>query len=254
MKKKIITLSSVLCFGLVFSQIGINTPNPQQIFHVDGAKDNPSGGIPSLAQTENDMVIDAAGNIGLGTLSPTSKLEINSGNADVSGLKFTNLTSTSPVSSGATLGVDDSGNIVTVQGSSFTPAFGRELLVGANINITAGTTNYNVFSFTLPTSGTYLITYSLRAQVINTSGETGQGFATGFLSTAPSAGNAVPNTEILLYAVSAAQDGGTGTGNLVITIANPTTYYVGVRSSLRDTQIINNINGRSSVSYVKITP
>ncbi|WP_336965135.1 hypothetical protein [Chryseobacterium contaminans] len=76
--KKIIILSGILFSTLVFSQVGINTPNPQGSFHVDGAKDNVSTGIPTVAQQSNDFVVLSNGNIGAGTVNPTNKLDIRS--------------------------------------------------------------------------------------------------------------------------------------------------------------------------------
>lgn len=56
-----------------------------------------------------------AGNIGINQPAPTNTLEIKSTAANTSGLTFTNLTSTSPVTAGAaTLGVDATGKVVTV--------------------------------------------------------------------------------------------------------------------------------------------
>ncbi|PKF74494.1 hypothetical protein [Chryseobacterium sp. PMSZPI] len=76
--KKIIMLSGVLFSGLAFSQIGVNTPNPQGTFHVDGAKDNASTGVPTIAQQANDFVVLNNGNVGVGTVAPTNKLDIRS--------------------------------------------------------------------------------------------------------------------------------------------------------------------------------
>lgn len=64
---------------LIYAQTGINTANPQAPFHVDGAKDNPSAGIPSGAQQSNDFVVTSSGNVGLGTTSPSTKLSIENG-------------------------------------------------------------------------------------------------------------------------------------------------------------------------------
>ena len=58
------------------------------------------------------MRISALGNIGIGTASSTAKLELSSGVANTSGLKFTNLSSLSPEALGQPIGVDASGNIV----------------------------------------------------------------------------------------------------------------------------------------------
>ncbi|MGG7470327.1 complement C1q domain-containing protein [Chryseobacterium arthrosphaerae] len=74
-----------LCFIVSYSnaQVGINTSNPQTIFHVDGAKDNPASGAPSSAQIANDVAITSAGDIGIGTLTPAVKIDARSiSNAD----------------------------------------------------------------------------------------------------------------------------------------------------------------------------
>lgn len=63
----------------------------------------------------NTFSVDAANNkVGIGTTTPNAKLEINSGTNGVSGLKFTNLNSTSTASSTVTknLSVDASGNVI----------------------------------------------------------------------------------------------------------------------------------------------
>ncbi|PQA89985.1 hypothetical protein B0A69_21430 [Chryseobacterium shigense] len=54
------------------------------------------------------------GNVGIGTTSPNTALELNSGTANTSGLRFTDLTSSSPIGTGQALGVDANGNVVTV--------------------------------------------------------------------------------------------------------------------------------------------
>lgn len=76
--KKIIILSEMLTSSLIFSQVGINTSNPQGTFHVDGAKDNVSTGVPTIAQQANDFVVLSNGNVGAGTVNPTNKLDIRS--------------------------------------------------------------------------------------------------------------------------------------------------------------------------------
>ncbi|MCD9617290.1 hypothetical protein [Chryseobacterium gleum] len=76
--KKIIISSGMLFSSLAFSQVGINTPNPQGSFHVDGAKDNVSTGVPTVAQQSNDFVVLSNGNVGVGTVNPSNKLDIRS--------------------------------------------------------------------------------------------------------------------------------------------------------------------------------
>jgi len=242
----------------MYGQVGINTTNPQGIFHIDGGKDNPPTGVPDISQQSNDVVVTSSGQLGVGTTTPTAKLELNSGVSDFSGLKFTQLTSSTPVSGGATLGVDSSGNIVTVLGSSFLPDTGRAVLKTSPgtefVQIPANTANYDLVHFTLQEPGTYLVTYSVRAE-IQVAG--GGGWLTSFLSTAPSAGNLVPNTEVLIITSKDASReiiGSTSAGTYIVTNSVPTDYYVGVKAVSLDGIIYDNEDGRTAVSYVKVTP
>lgn len=77
MKQIVLTFLLTLSLGLVFGQIGINTENPLAIFHVDGAMDNLAS--PTAAQILNDVVVTSAGDIGVGTLTPSVRLEIVKG-------------------------------------------------------------------------------------------------------------------------------------------------------------------------------
>ncbi|GEM53774.1 hypothetical protein EB1_35640 [Empedobacter brevis NBRC 14943 = ATCC 43319] len=81
MKKHLIILMSLFSSVSLFSQVGINTENPQQLFHTDGkssaATTNPTTGTPTVAQQVDDVVITNQGRIGIGTIAPTEKLEVN---------------------------------------------------------------------------------------------------------------------------------------------------------------------------------
>ncbi|UZU00082.1 hypothetical protein ODZ84_11150 [Chryseobacterium fluminis] len=61
----------------VTAQVGINTVNPQGVFNIDAAKDNPVTGTPSTAQQSDDISVSAAGNLGVGTTVPSNKVHIN---------------------------------------------------------------------------------------------------------------------------------------------------------------------------------
>lgn len=76
MKKIVLLLSLITFSSLAKAQIGVNTPNPLGSFHVDGGKDNPTTGTPTSAQQFNDFVLLKNGNLGIGTINPSSKLEI----------------------------------------------------------------------------------------------------------------------------------------------------------------------------------
>lgn len=75
MKKNVFVLTTFLS-SMIYSQVGINTQNPQGIFNIDGRKDNPTTGVPTVAQQSNDLMMSAAGNVGLGTVTPQTKLHV----------------------------------------------------------------------------------------------------------------------------------------------------------------------------------
>lgn len=75
--KNFISLFTLLLGIAGYAQVGVNTQNPQGPFHVDGAKDNAATGVPSAAEQMNDVIITSTGGVGVGTLSPVSKLEVN---------------------------------------------------------------------------------------------------------------------------------------------------------------------------------
>ncbi|RQO42556.1 hypothetical protein DBR39_01375 [Chryseobacterium sp. KBW03] len=78
--KQIFTLMTLVIGTLYYSQVGINTSNPQGTFNVDGAKDNATSGTPTITQQSNDFVITSAGSVGIGTTVPdtSSFLDITS--------------------------------------------------------------------------------------------------------------------------------------------------------------------------------
>lgn len=80
--RKTIFFTFMLFSTIAFAQVGINTENPKQVFHVDGSKDNPNTGMPNSAQQMNDVVITSSGQVGIGTITPGAKLDV-SGNINV---------------------------------------------------------------------------------------------------------------------------------------------------------------------------
>jgi len=119
MKKTTFASVSLLISSMAFTQIGINTSNPQGIFNVDGSKNNPAAGTPSATQQLDDFTVSSVGRVGIGTTVPGNKLEIASGITNQSGLKFSTLTATSPpsLSTNNTLGLDNAGNVIYVDTS-----------------------------------------------------------------------------------------------------------------------------------------
>ncbi len=62
---------------ITFSQTGVNTENPQGIFHVDGMKNNGSSAVLTTVQQSDDFIVTPSGNVGIGTTTPEEKLDVN---------------------------------------------------------------------------------------------------------------------------------------------------------------------------------
>ena len=83
--KQYIFLGALLISGVAFSQVGVNTSNPQGIFNIDGGRDNPTtGSAHTQAQQLNDFTVLANGNTGIGTIVPDKKLHIVTGGTALS--------------------------------------------------------------------------------------------------------------------------------------------------------------------------
>jgi lipoprotein signal peptidase len=76
MNNKLIICTLIFLGVNIYSQVGINTKNPQATFHVDAGNDNPATGIPAVSQQNNDFVITSSGNVGVGTVNPSNKLHV----------------------------------------------------------------------------------------------------------------------------------------------------------------------------------
>lgn len=206
--------------------------------------------IFSSAESKGITILDN-GNVGIGSLSPSAKLEINTGVANTSGVKFSNLNSSTPISSGATLGVDANGNVVTVQGSSFSPSFGSAAPSG-NITVNAGSSSL-LASISLPTTGTYLINYTMRVQ---STVATANQYAVGYLSNTSTPGSPIAGTEILgAFSLSAFVTGGNYSGSYIVTVtsAPQSLHFIG-KAQTGQMSFLDDVNGRTRISYVKVTP
>lgn len=82
--RKICVVLSVLVFGSVSAQVGVNTILPLKPLHIDGKKDNSSTGTPTADQIKNDVVVDEEGRLGIGTLTPEAKLDVK-GDTNIEG-------------------------------------------------------------------------------------------------------------------------------------------------------------------------
>ncbi|NDW09306.1 hypothetical protein [Dysgonomonas sp. 520] len=71
MKKNILILFMFLAVTTLKAQVGVNTENPQGIFHIDGQRD--TSGNTNIS---DDVVVDTQGRVGVGTNSPQTKVDI----------------------------------------------------------------------------------------------------------------------------------------------------------------------------------
>lgn len=136
-----------------FGQIGVNTETPLTLFHVDGAKDNSTS--PTASQILNDVSITSEGNLGIGTLTPSVKVDIaNTGTGGVYPLRIVDgSTMTAKVLESDVNGVA----VWTEQPPSYTKSY-RAATYGqtfANRTSTLLTLNENII---IPQNGKYLLT------------------------------------------------------------------------------------------------
>jgi hypothetical protein len=77
-------------------------------------------GIGTYSNTVGDpsIIPSSNGRIGIGVVTPSTRLHIYSEVADTSGLRLERLTSASPISTGQAIGVDANGNVVNVTSSA----------------------------------------------------------------------------------------------------------------------------------------
>ncbi|NDW09526.1 hypothetical protein [Dysgonomonas sp. 520] len=73
MKKSLLFLLLFLAVTTLKSQVGVNTETPQGVFHIDGQRN--TNGNTNVA---DDVVVTSAGNVGIGTNSPQTKVDIRS--------------------------------------------------------------------------------------------------------------------------------------------------------------------------------
>ena len=106
MKRKVLSLLTFVFIGILNAQVGINTENPQGMFHIDG-----QGNTTGSTNISDDIVVTATGNVGIGTNAPSNKLSVHTTGANT-GLYLPN-----GASSGKVLTSDTQGNAVWVSGA-----------------------------------------------------------------------------------------------------------------------------------------
>lgn len=156
--RRYLFLAIIVCLGHELSaQIGINTESPQKLFHVD-AKRNTSGST----NVADDVVVDNNGNVGVGTISPTAKLHIETAQTDFPALHF----SDGSEGVGKILGSKDANGNMTwlAPPSSWAKAF----YTTGNKNLKSGVRQL-FFTTQVPLAGTYVVVFRWwgRANVSN---------------------------------------------------------------------------------------
>lgn len=133
---------------------GINAAN--RLFQI-------GNGTGISGNRSNALTVLQSGNIGIGTTTPSAKLDI-SGGANVSGLRLNGLSnSTTKVASGNALGYDNSGNIVPIDGRPYkvyTALLTQQPEGSVPSAIILDNTLGGVPVWTRPGSGSYRITLS----------------------------------------------------------------------------------------------
>lgn len=167
MKRNLIILMTLFSTSVLYSQVGINTENPQQLFHSDGKSTvettNPTTGSPSIMQQTDDVVITNQGRVGIGTTVPTQSLDIN-GKTRIRNTDFLTSTTVSPIF------VDENGvigkaNISPESQIAFYTSSTNNTFNVTNFNngtevfvpITTTQTSLNTINTTVPSTGTVRI-------------------------------------------------------------------------------------------------
>lgn len=85
MNKNLLCACLLASCAISYGQVGVNTNNPQGVFNVDAKKNNPTSGS-SFSEEEqgDDFVITNSGQVGIGTINPSQKLEIHTGGTQAS--------------------------------------------------------------------------------------------------------------------------------------------------------------------------
>ncbi|WP_449400775.1 hypothetical protein [Chryseobacterium wanjuense] len=151
MNKKLISIISIMLANIIFAQVGINTVNPQGIFHIDGGKDNPVVEPPSPVQQSNDFTVVASSEVGQGTLSvgigttnPTERVDIANGN-----VRIRDINNTVGLGSDRLLVADSNGVLKVAGGEAFSVInSGNRILNATNGAVLSADNDWNDNEFT----------------------------------------------------------------------------------------------------------
>lgn len=162
MKKLYIISAFILYFILpANSQVGINTQSPTGIFQID-----PKGNSPT--STTDDVIITAAGNIGLGTVNPQAKIHLSTTSSQTAlrvvdgNQKSDRVLVSADATGGATWGaIKGSG------GETFMSTIAQTFVgaTGAKLYFTGTTSRYNITG-----AGPYLVYFRWWGKATSTGG------------------------------------------------------------------------------------
>jgi hypothetical protein len=125
-----------------------NSINIGGVLYGINTNSNPNGNPTTAVAT--------SGRISIGTIVPTKRLHIFGESANDSGLRLERLTSTSPTSTGRPIGVDLSGNVITVVDLAVTGGtFNQSTRIATFTNNTGGTFTVGGFTDVFVTGGTH---------------------------------------------------------------------------------------------------
>lgn len=157
MIKRIFFLPLLPLSIFVFSQngkVGVGTSNPQQVLHIDAAKNTLGGSTTS--NTADDVVISPQGYLGIGNITPTTRLEVVSTTSKNGAIKIADGTQ----QSNAFLQTDASGLAKWfVQGSIKPIVVGTFNPGSVNSTNTSGVVYRDIKASIVLTPGVYMVNF-----------------------------------------------------------------------------------------------
>lgn len=163
MIKKIVFSGLFLISIFAYSQngkVGIGTKSPQQVLHIDAAKNTPAGSTTS--NVADDVVVTQQGYLGIGTVNPTKRLEIQSTTSKNGAVKIVDGTQ----QNNAFLQTDGNGLAQWyVQGSIKSIVLGR--FEGVATNSTNGATYRDIKASITLTPGIWMVNFGGTFKISN---------------------------------------------------------------------------------------